>query len=319
MPSSNRAYSSDFSPKNERPDDYSNPFSSADAIADFSPDAIDSILAESTSDGSAETASEMRYEYETPLKSLFKDLPKKVPRDDVIAMKREGSPTFAESRFKAGTRKARIESTGFTLHYSSPRAPSRSVEIDRALKTAKGQSKNTVAKEYAMESAEDRWVPPKREAWMVEKDIRKEKYPNGYKPMKRLSPDAMAGIRALHAQMPDVYTVPALSKEFEISMEAIQRILKSSWRPNSEEESDRMRRWQKRGESVWSRWAELGVKPPRPWRELGIGNGKPEWLLRKQATYEQPPLPALVTTARRVEQEPLPEEEAESSLADKIL
>jgi hypothetical protein len=118
-----------------------------------------------------------------------------------------------------------------------------------------------------------------------------------------------------------------LSKEFEVTPEAIIRILRTKWRPNADEETDRQRRWHNRGKAVWQRLADMGAKPPRQWRELGIGNGKPEWLLRRQGKLEKyvpPPLPALVTTARRREQKEQKnmygdDEETEPSLGDKIL
>ncbi|RAL66065.1 hypothetical protein DID88_005725 [Monilinia fructigena] len=90
----------------------------------------------------------------------------------------------------------------------------------------------------------DDWTPPKRETWMEQKAALKEKFPEGWKPMKRLSPEAQAGIRALHAQYPE-------------------QILRTKWVPTPEEEADRERRWFQRGKSVWNRYAELGVKPPR--------------------------------------------------------
>lgn len=144
----------------------------------------------------------------------------------------------------------------------------------------------------------DDWTPPQREHWMIDKAALKKKFPDGYQPLKRLSPDAISGIRALHAQMPERYTAWALSQEFQVSPDAIRRILKSKWTPNAAEESDRSERWFRRGERIWSRYSELGVKPPKKWREAGIG--KPEWMLKKNAkyTYEAPPLPALVTTSR---------------------
>jgi hypothetical protein len=105
--------------------------------------------------------------------------------------------------------------------------------------------------------------------------------------------------------MPERYTTETLSQEFGVTPEAIRRILKSKWSPSPEEETDRQRRWLKRGELVWSRYADLGIKPPKAWRELGIGQGKPEWMVRKQewAKRQQEPrvLPALITTSRRRE------------------
>ena len=105
--------------------------------------------------------------------------------------------------------------------------------------------------------------------------------------------------------MPERYTTEALSQEFGVTAEAVRRILKSRWSPSPEEETDRQRRWLKRGELVWSRYADLGLKPPKAWRERGIGKGKPEWLVQKQERVrrQQEPriVPALITTSRRRE------------------
>lgn len=134
---------------------------------------------------------------------------------------------------------------------------------------------------------------PMKEPWMVEKERTKEKYPDGYRPLKRLSPDAIEGIRALHSQMPEYFTTARLAKEFKISPEAIRRILKSKWRPNIDEALDREARWSRRGEQIWSRWAELGATPPKKYRRLGIGE-KP-----RPSHYQPDPLPKLVTTSTR--------------------
>ncbi|KAI9753813.1 MAG: hypothetical protein M4579_004994 [Chaenotheca gracillima] len=92
-----------------------------------------------------------------------------------------------------------------------------------------------------------------------------------WQPRKRLSPDAVEGIRALHAQYPAQFTTPVLADRFKVSPEAIRRILKSKWRPNEEEDDDRRKRWNQRGEKIWTKLGELGVKPPRKWREAGVG------------------------------------------------
>ncbi|RCI11922.1 hypothetical protein L249_4224, partial [Ophiocordyceps polyrhachis-furcata BCC 54312] len=109
----------------------------------------------------------------------------------------------------------------------------------------------------------------KKERWMIQKEALKAKFPEGWKPRKRLSPDALTGIRALHAQFPDIYTTPALADRFKVSVEAIRRILKSNFRPNEEQEEARRERWERRGLQVWERKAALGIKPPRKWREMG--------------------------------------------------
>ncbi|KYK61186.1 hypothetical protein DCS_02327 [Drechmeria coniospora] len=113
-------------------------------------------------------------------------------------------------------------------------------------------------------------IKTEREKWQTQKAALKEKFPEGWKPRKRLSPDALAGIRALNAQFPDVYTTEALADKFQVSAEAIRRILKSKWQPSVEEETDRQERWFKRGIQVWERQAALGIKPPRKWRREGI-------------------------------------------------
>lgn len=124
---------------------------------------------------------------------------------------------------------------------------------------------------------EDDWVPPPRLPWQSQKAALQEKFSEGWAPRKRLSPDALAGIRAINAQFPEQYTVPVLAAKFEVSPEAIRRILKSNWRPDEEEEEDRKRRWYKRGQQVWTRYAELGLKPPRKWRDEGIGKREKGW------------------------------------------
>jgi hypothetical protein len=124
--------------------------------------------------------------------------------------------------------------------------------------------------------------------WRIQKEALKEKFPDGWRPRKRLSPDALAGIRALNAQYPDIYTTSALSAKFEVDPEAIRRILKGKWQPSTEEEEQRLKRWRTRGAQIWETKAALGVKPPKQWREEGISRD-PSWHAwrRKVAQREQ--------------------------------
>jgi hypothetical protein len=118
--------------------------------------------------------------------------------------------------------------------------------------------------------------------WKIQKEALKEKFPDGWKPRKRLSPDALAGIRALNAQFPEVYTTSTLASRFEVSPENIRRILKSKWQPNADEEKGRQERWFKRGMQVWDHQAALGMKPPRKWRLEGVTRD-PEYHVRRKA------------------------------------
>ncbi len=104
----------------------------------------------------------------------------------------------------------------------------------------------------------------------MQKRAQQDKFPEGWSPRKRLSPDALDGIRALHRQFPAAYTTADLAGRFGVSPEAIRRILRGRWRPSPAEEEDRQLRWFNRGRAVWSRWAELGRKPPTRWRREGI-------------------------------------------------
>ncbi|TWU74131.1 Required for respiratory growth protein 9 mitochondrial [Metarhizium rileyi] len=111
---------------------------------------------------------------------------------------------------------------------------------------------------------------PKTPDWKAQKAALKEKFPQGWLPRKRLSPDALVGIRALHAQFPETFTTSALADKFQVSPESIRRILRSNWTPSVDEEQDRQERWFRRGMQVWERKAAIGVKPPRKWRREGI-------------------------------------------------
>lgn len=101
----------------------------------------------------------------------------------------------------------------------------------------------------------------KPENWQVQKAALKEKFAGGWNPPKKLSPDALDGIRHLHAKAPEQFTTAVLAREFEMSPEAIRRILKSRWRPSEDEMDSRRQRWEKRHDRIWSRMVELGLRP----------------------------------------------------------
>ena len=131
-----------------------------------------------------------------------------------------------------------------------------------------------------------------RPAWQLEKEAIKKKLDGeAWNPRKKLSPDTMEGIRHLHQTQPDKFTTPVLAEHFKVSSEAIRRILKSKWRPSDAEHEERMRRWDKRGERIWSNLVEMGIKPPKKWREMGVGradNGdrRPVWKTRRRNQIE---------------------------------
>lgn len=114
------------------------------------------------------------------------------------------------------------------------------------------------------------------EQWQIQKKAHERKFKGeSWKPKKRVSPDALEGIRALHAKDPVQFSTPVLANQFKISPEAIRRILRSKWRPTEEEQENRIARWDRRGEKKWSEMVKLGMKPPKKWREMGVGRPKP--------------------------------------------
>jgi hypothetical protein len=138
--------------------------------------------------------------------------------------------------------------------------------------------------EDAEEDSQPRYERP---SWQAQKAALKEKLGGeAWNPRKKLSPDTMEGIRHLHRTTPDRFTTPVLANHFEVSPEAMRRILKGKWQPSTDEEyDDRMRRWDKRGERIWSNMVEMGVKPPKKWREMGVGRApsgeRPKWKGRR--------------------------------------
>jgi hypothetical protein len=120
---------------------------------------------------------------------------------------------------------------------------------------------------------------PKRENWQIQKSANLNKFGDStWQPRKRLSPDTLEGIRALHTSDPATYSTETLSSQFKVSPENIRRILKSKWQPNDDERDEREKRWERRGVRKWTEMAELGERPPRRWREMGVGSvvGEPE-------------------------------------------
>ncbi|RHZ64462.1 mitochondrial ribosome assembly protein RRG9 [Aspergillus thermomutatus] len=103
----------------------------------------------------------------------------------------------------------------------------------------------------------------KKELWQIQKEALKKKFKEGWNPPKKLSPDALEGIRHLHAVAPERFTTPVLAEQFQVSPEAIRRILKSKWRPSPEEMEKRRERWDRRHDRIWSQMAELGLRPPK--------------------------------------------------------
>lgn len=131
-------------------------------------------------------------------------------------------------------------------------------------KTKKDQNRKDSGQTKKMDKAKGALKKKKKkpEAWQIQKGALEKKFPAGWNPPKKLSPDALEGIRHLHATAPDRFTTAVLAEEFKVSPEAIRRILKSRWRPSEDEMESRRKRWEKRHERIWSQMVELGLRKP---------------------------------------------------------
>ncbi|KAL2395193.1 Required for respiratory growth protein 9, mitochondrial [Exophiala dermatitidis] len=122
----------------------------------------------------------------------------------------------------------------------------------------KGKNKRLQLKDLAISKEKE------KEPWQIQKQALKEKFGDaGWNPRKKLSPDTMEGIRALHEQDPERWSTPVLADHFKVSPEAIRRILKSKWRPSEKEMEKRRERWARRHDRIWDKMAELGLRPQR--------------------------------------------------------
>ncbi|OOQ88134.1 Required for respiratory growth protein 9, mitochondrial [Penicillium brasilianum] len=181
--------------------------------------------------------------------------------------------TSAPHQTSQSTTPPSTSSPSATEETTAPESP-RKHASDRTKKRAKKEKtirddskpQNNDRKRFSKVSKPDsaKKAPMKKEKpdpWRTQKDALDKKFPNGWNPPKKLSPDALEGIRHLHATAPDRFTTSVLAEEFKVSPEAIRRILKSRWRPSEAEAEDRRKRWEKRHERIWSRMAELGLRP----------------------------------------------------------
>lgn len=215
-----------------------------------------------------------------------------------------------------------------------PVSQAKADKIALAIKARKAEEK--AAKKAAVEKLVQEQAAAKQaqkernrnsDRWKVQKAALEEKFgEQNWNPRKRISPDALAGIRALHAKSPDVFSTAVLAEHFKVTPEAIRRILKSKWQPTEEEAEERRERWEKRGEKKWSEMAELGLKPPKKWRERGVGKvgpGEvPPWKQPGKAGerwIESTDADRFVMAGEQMAEEEYDEFEVEDSIASRIL
>ncbi|KAJ5281817.1 Required for respiratory growth protein 9 [Penicillium angulare] len=198
----------------------------------------------------------------------------------------EQSHRAVSDHFKTSDIKTSVKSshTSFKSPSDSTTKPHRTPKAGKDRKTAKDTDKKWNKINKLNQEPKVKMGP---EDWQIQKQALSQKFPAGWNPSKKLSPDALDGIRQLHASAPEQFTTAVLAEEFKISPESIRRILKSKWRPSGEEVESRRKRWEKRHERIWSHMAELGLRPMTksslPWadsqtlyKDNGEGEGEGE-------------------------------------------
>lgn len=91
---------------------------------------------------------------------------------------------------------------------------------------------------------------PTPEQWRRHRETIKKAFPDGWNPTRKLSRDAMDGLRSLHAFDEDTFSCAVLADKFKISPEAVRRILRSKWEPSREKRS-RLAERERRDREEW--------------------------------------------------------------------
>ncbi|KZV67894.1 hypothetical protein PENSPDRAFT_635186 [Peniophora sp. CONT] len=77
-------------------------------------------------------------------------------------------------------------------------------------------------------------LPPTPDEWRVHHAKMKKDFPQGWAPPRKLSRDAMDALRDLHTTDPTAFTTEVLADRFQVSPEAVRRILRSRWAPSDQ-------------------------------------------------------------------------------------
>lgn len=128
-----------------------------------------------------------------------------------------------------------------------------------------------------------RQVPeePTPHEFKVHRETMKKHFPEGWSPPRKLSREAMDGLRSLHAHDPEVFSTPVLAEKFRISPEAIRRILRSKWTPTPEQRQKMILRERKaREEWIMARRMEERKKQLELERKTTVRQAKDELSFR---------------------------------------
>ncbi|KAL0579347.1 Required for respiratory growth protein 9 mitochondrial [Marasmius crinis-equi] len=128
-------------------------------------------------------------------------------------------------------------SSQFLKTYNVSRSPPRSILDDDDSPVDLSEDNDVVNRTRKNPTPLHRRKPPKtptRPEYKAHREYMKRKFPEGWNPPKKLSREAMEGLRELHHLDQEKFSTPVLAEKFKISPEAVRRILKSKWQPAEE-------------------------------------------------------------------------------------
>lgn len=137
-------------------------------------------------------------------------------------------------------------------------------------------SSTTISRRLPKKAVRD----PTPTQWSAHQKTLKQAFPDGWSPPRKLSRDAMDGMRSLHAANPELFTTPVLAEKFRISPEAVRRILRSKWHPSQEKRAKLLERERqsredyitKRRQEEWEMQRELDEQYQRQKGHPGVNS-----------------------------------------------
>lgn len=148
------------------------------------------------------------------------------------------------------------------------------VSRPRTLEDIRASLKGRASMEVAVERKGKARAEPVPEEYFKHRKMMKERFPDGWNPPRKLSREAMDGLRALHAHDPETFTTPALAEKFRISPEAVRRILKSRWMPKPEQRAKLLEKERRRKEEHKAKRIEREKEKEVEWLETKERNDR---------------------------------------------
>ncbi|SJK98599.1 uncharacterized protein ARMOST_01867 [Armillaria ostoyae] len=114
---------------------------------------------------------------------------------------------------------------------------------------------------------------PTPEEYARHRKTMKQRFPDGWNPPRKISREAMDGLRELHQFDGAKFSTKVLADKFKISPDAVRRILKGRWEPSRERRIE-MRAKERQGTAEFVRLSRLRerLEAEKLWREKNMGD-----------------------------------------------